>query len=58
MKFGVLSNGSEIAKIKWCEAWSRYALFPRTGVMFDSALLKEVANFINGLMEKRKFLNS
>ncbi len=40
--------------IKWYSGWRRYTFYPKGGTLYDENCLKEIADFINKLMDDRK----
>ncbi len=47
-------GGSALGAIRWYAHWRRYTLQPDSGTVWDAACLREVVEFIRGLMEERK----
>jgi len=54
-KVAVISNhvGRQIGTIKWKSQWRRYNFFPGRDTTFDSSCLKEIAEYIDGMMSER-----
>jgi len=54
--FLVLSKNSNdrLGEIKWFARWRCYAFFPGEETIFNSECLKDIKEFIDKLMEKRK----
>lgn len=54
--YQVLSkNGDLLAKINWFPAWRKYTFFPELGTIFDAKCLLEIVDFLNKIMEDRKY---
>lgn len=48
-KYGVC-----LGSILWYSGWRRYCFFPVGSTIFDSSCMKDICEFIDGLMEERK----
>lgn len=44
----------EIGFIKWFGSWRKYVFWPHSGTLYDASCLKEITEFINEQMNKRK----
>ena len=47
------SNLDRIGEIKWNSGWRRYWFMPDSETGYDSQCLKDIATFMDELMEKR-----
>lgn len=47
-------EGDELGVIKWHGAWRRYCSFPAESTIFDAKCHKDIAEFLEMLMKKRK----
>lgn len=52
--YQVLSGKTEVGRISWWGPWRRYVLHTQDEIVFDAACLREVVDFLDGLMLKRK----
>jgi hypothetical protein len=51
----VENNGSILGNIKWHGAWRQYCFFPRGNTVFSAGCMQELKQFIEQLMEERKY---
>jgi len=49
-----IMSGCPLAYVRWYPAWRRYTLIPHPNTIWDINCMKEVIEFIEGLMEERK----
>ena len=47
-------NGDGIGRIKWFSNWRQYCFFPDENTLYNSECMKDVSEFIDGLMQERK----
>lgn len=47
-------DGQDLGQVAWFASWRRYCFYPTMYTLFDTNCLKEIAVFIDGLMEERK----
>lgn len=40
--------------IKWFGRWRKYAFYPESNTLYEQDCLRDIANYIDDLMEKRK----
>lgn len=43
-----------IGVIKWYSRWRRYCFFPDEGTLYDSKCMKNIADFMQSIMDARK----
>ena len=49
-----ISQGNELARIYWYEAWRQYVLETENGTIWSDGCLKEIVKFLEKLREDRK----
>ena len=47
-------SGDDLGEIKWFGRWRQYCFFPDWVVLFSRSCLRDIADFIDQLMEDRK----
>lgn len=47
-------NGSVLGYVKWFARWRKYAFFPVPEVVFETQCLKDIASFLDYIMNERK----
>lgn len=47
-------DGIHLGVIKWFGRWRRYSYFTSNDPILEPQCLRDIANFIDGLMEERK----
>jgi len=46
--------GTFLGTVKWFPSWRKYAFFPDASTVYEQDCLRDIANFIENEMEKRK----
>ena len=47
-------EGTYLGDISWCSKWRKYAFHPEEGTVYEDICLREIAKFIERLMDERK----
>lgn len=52
--YQVMNKGLHLGDIKWWSPWRKYAFFPEEGTLFEQDCLRDIAEFIEKQMGKRR----
>ncbi len=49
-----IDGGVKLGEVRWWGAWRKYAFFPEASTLYEPTCLRDIAAFIDGLMEERR----